>query len=155
MINGVCQQAISNQLTPGDTSPIPGGDSRLPCEVSCYDNFWPGYCNSTQGGGFGTCDCNCCVVTYTWYQNYQIEEFWNFNITTTYEDGGAQVGTGVIPIYTTDGVFNSYFCNCMPCHAQYNACVSFCHATDHLPGGSSGGRSGWRRGGKIKRRGRR
>jgi len=59
MINGNCQQAVSNQINPGDTSPIP--EDRMGC-VSACDMMYPySSCSSWS------CNCNCCQQ-YHWQQ---------------------------------------------------------------------------------------
>ena len=118
MINGNCQQAISNQLTPGDTSII-GTGNRTACVAACEMWFPFQDCSSYE------CNCSCCH-TYHW--------------------------TGL------DGQHHSH-CECGGCYGQFMQCIAGCMNPSGGFKGSvpspGGGRYGWRRGGKIKRRRRR
>ena len=114
MVNGVCQQTISNQLTPGDTSIIPGGDERADCHSACEDMYPYQYCNSSS------CNCSCCH-TYTWQT--LVGQVVNYSTNPpTYEDQ-----------YETHSQ-----CNCSPCWSNYTQCVGNCLSSG--VGGTSHGR---------------
>jgi len=113
-------------------STIPGGGSGPPtlhCESLCQ-SYLPGSCQND-------CSCSCCY-------SYWVE--------TT---GGG----------TWDPwVQAEHHCNCGGCMSEYWSCIAMCFSNwninpqiggYHGMGDGGGSRTGWRKGGKIKRRGRR
>tara|TARA_R100001443_G_scaffold37647_1_gene51201 strand:+ start:1001 stop:1513 length:513 start_codon:yes stop_codon:yes gene_type:complete len=150
--------SVSNQITPGDTSPRPG-QSRQACEVSCDMHYAPWDCNSSNGQGWGACSCDCCNIHYTWIQEYSQIDTWNFNLSYTGGGGSVTGGAGSIPIYETSGMFNSYQCNCGPCWQAYNQCMNACHHNEMIGLGSRGGMNwgsaGYKQGGRIPNRNKR
>ena len=129
MVNGVCQQAISNKLTPGDTSIVPGGgdSGRTACIAYCEDAYPFSGCSSFE------CNCSCC---HSWpvYQDFnnpsQITDF----------------------ACSCNNCFTSFMSCIASCFgAGGGSGPGFGRGVRH-PGASPGG---WRRGGRIKRRRRR